>query len=205
MDYPAIIVAAVLREAPETSVIAAAGIDFITTSRGNAAKIDVVELKLVTSSWPEVILHAERVVESPEFSMQSAVGDTILVVDNSKGTRAVTEQIMEMDTYTVVAVLTEERNKRTAGGNTYLPVVDVVGALISAYQSGRIEISKELSLAESLEAAMLTASIRDAAELGALALAVAHIAYQSDSIVDSAGSDDDVDSADYDTANWGIS
>jgi len=200
-QYATIVVAALLREPPNHSLIAAAGISFPDGERGPEAKIEVVELMRLDKPWLDVIDEAERVANSPIFDLQAAGGDVVVVVDNTLGTSAIASRILTGDCYAICAVLTAERKARSDGTQQYMPTADVVGALITAYQQGRIEVSEGLELAETLAGELDAVSLKEIDEVGDLVLLVGHVAYQADNMLPSMGGAP-VDT--YDTDTWGL-
>ena len=194
--YKIVVVSAVLREQPEGSIIAAAGVDFVDTPLGVGAKVDIITVIRSVEPWPYVVIHADRVANNPEFAMQTGSGDVILVIENTVGTPTIAAQVLDLDIYAMPVVLTGEQGERNDGMSYFIPAGTVVGALIAAYQSGRVEISAAIEFAETLESGIAGVTMRDAGEVGALVLSIAHIVYQADNALPSFGTEG---IAEYDT------
>jgi hypothetical protein len=203
-DYSVIIVSAILREEPEFSFIGAAGISFPDGERGPEAKVEVVELLQTKEAWPDVIARAERIANSPSFDMQAAGGDIIMLVDNTMGTASITSRVLNGDCYAVCVVVSNERTTREDGNQSHIPKRDIVGALVSAYQEGRIEVSGALDLAEPFASEVSRLSLRDLDTTGDIALLVGHIVRQADAMLPSELDSTLQQSATYDTDNWGL-
>jgi len=204
-DYQAftvILVSVVLREQPEQSVIAVGGVEFYEDTGGWRSRVYILDLQRSTESWDDVILHAERTLNNPVFSLQAASEEVMLIVDNSTGSTRIGDIVMELEVPSVCTVMSGEAVKRSDGLMMHIPVVDVVEGLIAAYQAGRVEIAETLELAEGLEGSLQRISVKEAREIDALPLAAALLVYYADDCVPMG--DADIGVHEYDTANWGL-
>ena len=195
-NYERIMVSAILRETPESSVLGACGLNFVDAQGGMKPNINVLSIIKVAEPWPEVVRQAERMANNPQFSFQRECGELELIIDNTNGTSQILEMTydMEIDASCIELSLSEtDINKWRFR--------DVAGALIACFQGGRIQIASGIALAKTLEAALAVVSVRDSATIDALPLAVALIAFAAEKAVPADTYDR---GSGYDTANWGL-
>ena len=111
-QYSFITVAVVLREQPEKTTIAAGGL----VSSIDNPRVNIFELARLDDPWPTIIDKAARLAHGPDFDLQRAGNAMELVVDNSAGTSAVLEQLLDIeDVGCLPVILTTERSERTDG------------------------------------------------------------------------------------------
>jgi len=173
--YAVIILAVVLREQPESSVICVGGVDYVDGVDGIVPRVEIITVEQSVESWLDVVRGAARLAGNPAFSKQAAVGDMVVCVDNTLGTPIIARQVRDMSYYGV-PVTTVRRDDV----GQYTPLHDVVGALISSYQGGMVTISSAVLWAESMEIAVREVTLRDCENIGGLALGLAHVAYHAD-------------------------
>ena len=174
-QYTYVTIAAVLREQPGQSVIAAGGLiaDF------DNSRTAIFLLERTGSPWSRVLYKASGICHSDVFNLQRA-GDAVeLVVDTTEADSTVLEQLLDIDGLNILPVLlTNEREESSDGMCHHIPYRDVIGALQKAYQQRSIEVAQDLALAGELARMLENLTLRDAAEADPLVLATALVVLQ---------------------------
>ena len=198
------IVSVVLREQPEYSIISAAGVDYRDMMSGEKPTLEVIELLQTDESWPECIRMGQRITQSPEFDFLEMAGQMHLVVDNTEGPDELGHMLWDYDRIdTESLVLTQERTSRYFGGQHYTPRKDVIFALVDAFQTGRVQVAEELSLAQMLETELGNLSMRSSDEASAIIVAVALTAWKAAQELPFDDYPDFYNQGD-DLSNWGL-
>ena len=198
------IVSVCLREQPEYSIISAAGVDYRDMMSGEKPMLEIIELLQTDESWPECIRMGQRITQSPEFDFLEMAGQMHLVVDNTEGPDELGHMLWDYDRIdTESLVLTQERTSRYFGGQHYTPRKDVIFALVDAFQTGRVQVAEDLSLAQMLETALGNLSMRSSDETSAIIVAVALTAWKAAQELPFDDYPDFYNQGD-DLSNWGL-
>jgi hypothetical protein len=200
------IVAAVLREQPEYSIIAVGGVNYQETIYDYRARIEVIELLQTDERFEEVMLLAQRITQIPEFLFLGNANKIHLVVDITDGSIGTTELLWQFGRPDIMSIiLTAEREQRYHGGQYFVPRRDVVANLVDTFQSGRIEVSEELTLSGMLESELTNLTVRSADEASALVVSVALLTWKAGKELPFRDFSNQDPPPDYDPLRWGLS
>ena len=180
-NYNSVIVAAVLREKPDASIIATGAIQYRESAKSLRAYTDILSVFQDNGSHEETIQKAVRSVQNPDFFLQEADNQLHLLVDISEGSQRVVELLWNLDgIHTQAITLTGDRTGTHSNGIYATPAKEVISALIESFTGARFQLAAGIPLAETLETSLSELTVRGAEEALAPAIAVGLIAWAAE-------------------------
>ena len=182
-QYETIVVAVILREKPEMSILATAAVDYRDLPHGLKPHLDVIALHQTSNRWEDVIRQGARWVSNPDFFLQKAENRTHLAIDLSDAPETLMDVVWDLDD--VIAegiVITSEHTTHRSGGRIFVPLKNIAAALIDSFDSGLIDVAgggQGLDLADTLQSELEAFTIKTADTASALTLAVGLLAWKA--------------------------
>ena len=181
-DYRSIITATVLREPPDYSVTAVGGISYRETATTLRAYIDIIDLVQYQGTFEDAVREGLQTAGNDAFFLQKSQGEVYFLLDQTEAPTNIHELLYSAgdEIQTVAVELTTAKQVDDGAEITTIPKKDVVASLANGFQNGRIQVSDDLELDETLAAALPAVSIKAVDEANALVLAVALVSWMAD-------------------------